>query len=76
MKIRVLAVIATLLSPPLWAETSGSDKLSTACATVEFMAKMVAVNLLLPKTPQVAADRRKRVDRRLNRQEGDRPYRG
>lgn len=48
MNIRVLAVIATLLSPPLWAETSGSDKLSTACATVEFMAKMVAVNLLLP----------------------------
>ncbi len=41
-----------LLSPRLMADVSGtgSDNFSTGCATVEFMAKMVAVNILLPNS--------------------------
>ena len=37
-----------LLSQQSMAESTGSDNFSTACATVEFMAKMVAVNILIP----------------------------
>jgi hypothetical protein len=37
-----------LLFTRAYAGTTGSDNFSTACATVEFMAKMVAVNQLLP----------------------------
>ncbi|MCB1665427.1 MAG: hypothetical protein KDI28_06575 [Pseudomonadales bacterium] len=48
MIARYITLIAVLSSPALWAESSGSDNFSTACATVEFMAKMVAVNLLVP----------------------------
>ena len=37
-----------MLSQQSMAESTGSDNFSTACATVEFMAKMVAVNILIP----------------------------
>lgn len=41
-------IIWLLMSQQAMAETNGSDNFSTACATVEFMAKMVAVNILVP----------------------------
>ena len=48
---RLLTVfVLFLMSPRLFADVSGtgSDNFSTGCATVEYMAKMVAVNILLP----------------------------
>lgn len=44
-------ILSLILSIPVTlhaAVSTGSDNFSTGCATVEFMAKMVAVNLLLP----------------------------
>jgi len=48
MKAFALMLITALISPTVFAQSSGSDNFSTACATVEFMAKMVAVNMLVP----------------------------
>jgi len=46
------SILALVLCIPVTLQaaggTTGSDSFSTGCATVEFMAKMLAVNLLLP----------------------------
>ncbi len=48
MKPALFLTLTLLIGTPAYAASSGSDNFSTACATVEFMAKMVAVNLLIP----------------------------
>lgn len=48
MKTIAALILLLLLSPKGVAQSTGSDNFSTACATVEFMAKMLAVNILLP----------------------------
>lgn len=48
MKRVLTGVLWVLLSQQAFAQSTGSDNFSTACATVEFMAKMVAVNILIP----------------------------
>lgn len=48
MKTIAALLLISVISPKLFAESTGSDNFSTACATLEFMAKMVAVNLLVP----------------------------
>ena len=46
---RIFALIALLgLASELPAASNGSANVSSACATVEFMGKMISLNILLP----------------------------
>ena len=48
LKTIAALLLISVISPQIYANSTGSDNFSTACATVEFMAKMLAVNLLIP----------------------------
>lgn len=56
MRTYAFFISTLLLAAPVAADSIGSDNFSTACATVEFMAKMVAVNLLIPADSDEVAE--------------------
>lgn len=46
--IRILALLGLIVSTSATAALTGSAKVSSGCATLEFMAKMVSLNTMLP----------------------------
>lgn len=46
--IRILALLGLFASTSATAALTGSDRVSSGCATLEFMAKLVALNTMLP----------------------------